>query len=176
MRALLPPEDRYNMPLPRVLISVAELMRTPEDIQQTAGSVLSGSSVQRPRLSQANCSRKIPGLGYRGIIGTTIQQRWFRRRAEVSASDDAGISAAHFLSHGQSTALDIVRHTCRKMAEAASTISLAALSSLSTDARGSCHTSRKCCTTMPALAALPSLLQVTGNDKRVLLPKESWIT
>ena len=38
-----PPEDRYNMPgFPRVLISLAEAFRErPEDIQQTAASVLS---------------------------------------------------------------------------------------------------------------------------------------
>src|SRR5258705_1152908 len=37
-----PPEDRYNMPgFPRVLISLAEAFRDrPEDIQQTAASVL----------------------------------------------------------------------------------------------------------------------------------------
>ena len=39
-----PPEDRYNMPgFPRVLISVADAYRErPEEVQQTAASVLSG--------------------------------------------------------------------------------------------------------------------------------------
>jgi len=66
-----PPEDRYNMPgFPRVLVSLAEAFRErPEDIQQTAASVLdelnrSASTSESTEVLSA----ELLDAAYRGII------------------------------------------------------------------------------------------------------------
>ena len=66
-----PPEDRYNMPgFPRVLINVADAFRErPEDIQQTAASVLSELKRSASALeSNELLSTELLDAAYRGMI------------------------------------------------------------------------------------------------------------
>jgi len=116
-----PPEDRHNMPgFPRVLISVADAYRQrPEDVQQTAESVL--SELKRSaatRESKELLSSELLMAAYRGII-------------KSYDSTNGGFGGApkfppamvlEFLLHtfyrtGNQQALEIVSYTCRKMAE-----------------------------------------------------------
>jgi len=116
-----PPEDRYNMPgFPRVLISVADAYRErPEDVKETAASVL--NELKRSataRESNELLSTELLDSAYRGII-----------RNYDSTNGGFGGSpkfppamSLEFLLHtyhrtGNQQALEIVRHTCRKMAE-----------------------------------------------------------
>lgn len=116
-----PPEDRYNMPgFPRVLISLADAYRErPDDIQQTAESVLNqlklaGAAAE----SDAPLTKELLGVAADGI-------------AKNYDSINGGFGGApkfppamtlEFLLHthyrtGDQQALEMVRHTCRKMAD-----------------------------------------------------------
>jgi uncharacterized protein YyaL (SSP411 family) len=116
-----PPEDRYNMPgFPRVLMSLAEAFRErPEEIKQTADSVLSELN-RSAATSESNesLSKELLDTAYHGT-------------AKNYDSTNGGFGAApkfppamslEFLLHTFSRlaspqALEIVRHTCQKMAE-----------------------------------------------------------
>ena len=116
-----PPEDRYNMPgFPRVLISVADAYRErPDDIQQTAVSVL-GELKRTVAAAESSepLTTELLDTGFKGII-------------KNYDSTNGGFGGApkfppamtlEFLLHtyyrtGNQQALEIVRHTCRKMAE-----------------------------------------------------------
>ena len=116
-----PPEDRYNMPgFPRVLISVADAYRErPEDVKETAASVLS----QLKRSASARESNE--------LLSTELLDSAYRGIIRNYDSTNGGFGGApkfppamslEFLLHtyyrtGNQQALDIVRHTCRKMAE-----------------------------------------------------------
>ena len=151
-----PPEDRYNMPgFPRVLISVADAYRErPDDIQQTADfSAQRVAAFDGDAANQANCLRLNSWTtAYRGIIRELrFNQRRFWRRAKVSTGDDSRVSASHFLSHRQSSKLWRSSGTlAARWPKAASTINSAAAFIVTRRMRaGWCHTSRRCCTTMP---------------------------
>jgi uncharacterized protein YyaL (SSP411 family) len=116
-----PPEDRYNMPgFPRVLISVADAYRErADDVQQTAASVL--SELQRATATQESDELLAPELldtAYRGII----------RNYDATNGGFGGAPkfppamALEFLLHTfyrepDDRVLQIVSHTCRKMAQ-----------------------------------------------------------
>jgi uncharacterized protein YyaL (SSP411 family) len=116
-----PPEDRYNMPgFPRVLISVADAYRErPEDVQQTAASVLS------------ELKRSATALESNELLSTELLDNAFRGIIKNYDSTNGGFGGAPkfptamslefllrtFYRTGNQQALEIVRHTCRKMAE-----------------------------------------------------------
>ena len=115
-----PPEDRYNMPgFPRVLISVADAFRErPEDIQKTAASVL------------AELKRSATGTESNELLSSELLDAAYRGMIKNYDSTHGGFGGApkfppamslEFLLHtffrtGDQRALDIVGHTCRKMA------------------------------------------------------------
>ena len=116
-----PPEDRHNMPgFPRVLISMAEAFRErADDIAETASSILdglrrSGAVVESDEL----LSPELLDEAYRGIIRSYDPGNG----GFGSAPKFPPAMALEFLLHtfdrtGEPQALEIVRHTSRKMAE-----------------------------------------------------------
>jgi uncharacterized protein YyaL (SSP411 family) len=116
-----PPEDRYNMPgFPRVLISLAEAFRErPEDIQQTAASVL--SELQRSAATSESTeilSAELLDSAYRGIIkGYDEINGGFEGAPKFPPAMTLEFLLQTFHRTGNQQALDIVKHTARKMAE-----------------------------------------------------------
>lgn len=116
-----PPEDRYNMPgFPRVLISVADAYRErPEDIQQTAESVLSG--LQRSITTQESKELLSPELldtAYRGIIRNYDSTNGgFGGAPKFPPAMSLEFLLHTFYRTSNQQALEIVSATCRKMAE-----------------------------------------------------------
>ena len=116
-----PPEDRYNMPgFPRVLISIADAYRErQDDIQQTAVSVLSQlKRAVAAAESDAPLRKELLDAAFTGIV----------RNYDPTNGGFGGAPkfppamSLEFLLHtyyrtGNQKALEIVRHTCRKMAE-----------------------------------------------------------
>lgn len=116
-----PPEDRYNMPgFPRVLISVADAYRERlADVQETAASVLS------------ELRRAATALESNELLTTELLDAAFRGIAKSYDSTNGGFGGApkfppamslEFLLHtyyrtANQQALQIVEHTCRKMAQ-----------------------------------------------------------
>jgi uncharacterized protein YyaL (SSP411 family) len=116
-----PPEDRYNMPgFPRVLISLAEAFRErPEDIQQTADSVL--NELKRSTATSESSEVLSPELldfAYRGIIkGYDATNGGFGGAPKFPPAMTLEFLLHTFYRTGNQEALDIVKHTARKMAE-----------------------------------------------------------
>ena len=116
-----PPEDRYNMPgFPRVLISISDAYRErPDDVQQTAASVL--SELQRTTnmlASGAELSPELLDKAYREIVKNYDDSNG----GFGGAPKFPPAMTLEFLLHtyyrtGNQEALDVVRNTCRKMAE-----------------------------------------------------------
>jgi uncharacterized protein YyaL (SSP411 family) len=116
-----PPEDRYNMPgFPRVLISVADAYRERrEDIQETAASVL------------AELKRSATGAESSELLAPELLDSAYGGLIKNYDSTNGGFGGApkfppamslEFLLHtyfrtGDTRALEIVTHTCTKMAE-----------------------------------------------------------
>ena len=116
-----PPADRYNMPgFPRVLMSVAEAYRSqPDQVASTATAML--GELRRVGLAEAS----------REVLTTDLLDASYRRIAANFDSVNGGFGGApkfppsmtlEFLLHtfhrtGDRKALEIVRHTARKMAE-----------------------------------------------------------
>jgi uncharacterized protein YyaL (SSP411 family) len=116
-----PPEDRYNMPgFPRVLISVADAYRErPDDVQQTAASVLS------------ELKRAATALESSELLTTELLDTAYRGMIKNYDSTNGGFGGApkfppamslEFLLHtyyrtANQQALQIVEHTCRTMAQ-----------------------------------------------------------
>lgn len=116
-----PPEDRYNMPgFPRVLISMAEAYRErPEDIQQTADSVLS------------ELKRSTTVAESSEVLTDDLLETAYRSIVKNYDSTNGGFGGApkfppamtlEFLLHtfyrtGNRQALAMVGNTCKKMAE-----------------------------------------------------------
>ena len=116
-----PPEDRYNMPgFPRVLLSIADAYREKQDdIKQTAESVLR-------ELQRATATRESSDLLSKDLLDAA-----YREIIRNYDSTNGGFGGApkfppamtlEFLLHtfyrtGNERALEIVNHTCRKMAE-----------------------------------------------------------
>jgi uncharacterized protein YyaL (SSP411 family) len=116
-----PPEDRYNMPgFPRILISLAEAFRErPEDIQQTAASVL--SELKRSAATSESSeilSAELLDTAYRGIIkGYDATNGGFGGAPKFPPAMTLEFLLQTFHRTGNQQALDIVKHTARKMAE-----------------------------------------------------------
>jgi uncharacterized protein YyaL (SSP411 family) len=116
-----PPEDRYNMPgFPRVLLSVAEAYRAqPDQVAHTATSML--GELRRAGLAQSTNE----------ILTADLLDAAYRRISANYDRANGGFGGApkfppsmtlefllhtHYRTKRQDT-LDIVQHTCRKMAE-----------------------------------------------------------
>jgi uncharacterized protein len=116
-----PPEDRHNMPgFPRVLISLAESYRErPQDIQQTAASVLS------------ELKRSLTATESGELLTDDLLETAYRGIVKNYDSTNGGFGGApkfppamtlEFLLHtfyrtGNQQVLAIVRNTCQKMAQ-----------------------------------------------------------
>ena len=116
-----PPEDRYNMPgFPRVLISVADAFRErPEDIQQTAASVLSElkRSATGPESNEL-LSTELLDAAYRGLIKNyDATHGGFGGAPKFPPAMSLEFLLHTFYRTGNQQTLEIVQHTCRKMAE-----------------------------------------------------------
>jgi uncharacterized protein YyaL (SSP411 family) len=116
-----PPEDRYNMPgFPRVLLSVADAYRErPEDVQQTAESVL--SELRRSaatRELQEPLATKLLDAAYRGIIkGYDSTNGGFGGAPKFPPAMSLEFLLHTFYRTNNREALDLVSFTCRKMAD-----------------------------------------------------------
>lgn len=116
-----PPEDRYNMPgFPRVLLSVAEAYRErPEDIQQTAASVL--NELQRSTTTAESNELLSPLLldnSYRGIIKNyDATNGGFGGAPKFPPAMTLEFLLHSFYRTSNQQALDMVRYTCQKMAD-----------------------------------------------------------
>src|SRR5262249_42846670 len=116
-----PPEDRYNVPgFPRVLLSVAEAYRSqPDQVAHTATSMLG----ELRRLSIGQSSKE--------MLTTDLLEGAYRRIASSYDRTNGGFGGApkfppamtlEFLLHtyhrtGRPEALEMVRHSCRRMVE-----------------------------------------------------------
>src|SRR2546423_11310495 len=116
-----PPEDRYNMPgFPPVLISLSEAFRErPEDIQQTAASVL--SELQRATATSESSEALSPEIldsAYRAIIkGYDATNGGFGGAPKFPPAITLEFLLQTFHRTGIQQVLDVVRHTAPKMAE-----------------------------------------------------------
>ncbi|HKP38661.1 MAG TPA: thioredoxin domain-containing protein [Pyrinomonadaceae bacterium] len=116
-----PPQDRYNMPgFPRVLMSVAEAYRSqPDQVANTSTAML--GELRRFGLVTAS----------KDLLSADLLDESYRRIISKYDEKHGGFGTApkfppamtlEFLLHmhyrsGAAEALDIVQHTCRKMAE-----------------------------------------------------------
>ena len=116
-----PPEDRYNMPgFPRVLISMAAAFHErKDDIVETANSVL--AELQRTsavRESSEQLSADLLDDAYRGIIRNFDPNNGgFGGAPKFPPAMTLEFLLRTYYRTGDQKALEIVRHTCRKMAE-----------------------------------------------------------
>ena len=116
-----PPEDRYNMPgFPRVLISIADAFRErPDDISQTAESVL-GELKRATALAESNevLTTDLLDAAYRGIIKNyDATNGGFGGAPKFPPAMTLEFLLHTFYRTGNRQALEIVQHTCRKMAD-----------------------------------------------------------
>ena len=116
-----PPEDRYNMPgFPRVLISLAEAYQDrPEDIRQTADSVLEGLRRNTATSEAADGLRTdLLDVAYRGIVRTYDPANGgFGSAPKFPPAMSLEFLLRHHHRTGDAEALTIIGHTSRKMAE-----------------------------------------------------------
>ncbi len=116
-----PPEDRYNMPgFPRVLISVADAYRErPEDVQQTAASVLTELKRSTTTLESSELlSVELLDTAYRGIVKNYDSSNGgFGGAPKFPPAMSLEFLLHTFYRTGNQQALEKVRHSCRKMAE-----------------------------------------------------------
>ena len=116
-----PPEDRYNMPgFPRVLISVADAFRErPDDISQTAQSVLNELK-RATALVESNDVLTVDLLdgAYRGIIKNyDATNGGFGGAPKFPPAMTLEFLLHTFYRTGNPSALEIVQHSVRKMAD-----------------------------------------------------------
>jgi uncharacterized protein YyaL (SSP411 family) len=116
-----PPEDRYNMPgFPRVLISVADAFRErPDDVSQTAESVL-GELKRATALVESNevLTVELLDAAYRGIIKNyDATNGGFGGAPKFPPAMTLEFLLHTFYHTANPRALEIVQHSCRKMAE-----------------------------------------------------------
>src|SRR6266849_1162958 len=115
-----PPADRYNMPgFPRVLISVADAFRErPDDVGQTAESVLAELK-RATALVESNevLTTELLDAAYRGIIKSYDSTNGgFGGAPKFPPAMTLEFLLHTFYRTGNPQALEIVQHTCRKMA------------------------------------------------------------
>jgi uncharacterized protein YyaL (SSP411 family) len=116
-----PPQDRYNMPgFPRVLQSVADAYRERrDDIQQTAASILSELKRSSTTVeSSSQLSVELLDAAYRGIVKNYDETNGgFGGAPKFPPAMTLEFLLHTFYRTGNQQALEIVRYTCRKMAE-----------------------------------------------------------
>ena len=116
-----PPEDRYNMPgFPRVLISVADAYRErPEDVKETAASVLSELKRAATSLESSELlTTELLDTAYRGIIKSYDSTNGgFGGAPKFPAAMSLEFLLHTYHRTANQQALQIVEHTCRKMAQ-----------------------------------------------------------
>ncbi|HYY57961.1 MAG TPA: thioredoxin domain-containing protein, partial [Pyrinomonadaceae bacterium] len=115
-----PPEDRYNMPgFPRVLMGVAEAYRSRADeITQTAVSILSElRRMGAARESGAALSADLLDEAYRAVARTYDSRHGgFGRAPKFPPAMTLEFLLRTHARTGDAKALEMVEHTCRKMA------------------------------------------------------------
>jgi hypothetical protein len=116
-----PPEDRYNMPgFPRVLQGVAEAYRArPDDVTQTAVTMLTElRRMGQARESNEALSTNLLDIAYRGTA-RNYDERYggFGSAPKFPAPMNLEFLLRTYHRTGQREALEMVEHTCRKMAE-----------------------------------------------------------
>jgi uncharacterized protein YyaL (SSP411 family) len=116
-----PPEDRYNMPgFPRVLISIADAYRErPDDVQQTAESVL---NELRRQTTAAESNEPLAGelldVAYGGLIKNYDSTNGgFGGAPKFPPTMSLEFLLRTFYRTSNQQALEMVQHSCRKMAE-----------------------------------------------------------
>jgi uncharacterized protein YyaL (SSP411 family) len=115
-----PPEDRYNMPgFPRVLMSVATAYRErPDDIAQTTEALL--GELRRLSVTDRSDEAVSPDLldsAYRGIVKSYDRvEGGFGGAPKFPPAMTLEFLLRTYNRTGQQEPLEIVRHTCRKMA------------------------------------------------------------
>ncbi|MDQ3651203.1 MAG: thioredoxin domain-containing protein [Acidobacteriota bacterium] len=117
-----PPEDRYQMPgFPRVLSSVADAYQTrPEEIAESAQELL--AELQRmggaARTSNEMLSAPLLDEAFRGLARNYDSTHGgFGNAPKFPSSMNLEFALRTWHRTGRSDALDIVTHTCRRMAE-----------------------------------------------------------
>jgi hypothetical protein len=116
-----PPEDRYNMPgFPRVLIGVAEAYRAkPDEVTQTAEQML--GELRRmgvARSSSGELSFELLDGAYKTVArGYDPKHGGFGRAPKFPPAMTLEFLLRTHARTGESAALEMARHTCRKMAE-----------------------------------------------------------
>jgi uncharacterized protein YyaL (SSP411 family) len=116
-----PPEDRYNIPgFPRVLISLSEAYQErPEDIKQTAESVLEGLRRSTATTEAAEgLSIDLLDVAYRGIIRNYDPTNGgFGSAPKFPPAMSLEFLLRHYHRSGDAEALTIVQHTAQMMAQ-----------------------------------------------------------
>src|SRR5882724_2206991 len=116
-----PPDDRYNMPgFPRVLISIADAFRErPEDVSRTAESVLVELNRATALVESSEVlTTDLLDAAYRGIIKNyDATNGGFGGAPKFPPAMTLEFLLHTFYRTGNQQALEIVRHTCQKMAE-----------------------------------------------------------
>jgi uncharacterized protein len=116
-----PPEDRYNMPgFPRVLEGVAEAYRSrPADVKETAGSIL--SELRRMNVSSESnelLTVEMLDVALRGMARNYDRARGgFGGAPKFPAPMNLEFVLRVYHRTNNSEALEMVTHTCRRMAE-----------------------------------------------------------
>jgi uncharacterized protein YyaL (SSP411 family) len=116
-----PPADRYQMPgFPRVLLGVAEAYRSqPEEVAQTATEML--GELRRmglARESREGISTELLDAALRGLSRSyDPQQGGFGGAPKFPSSMNLDFALRAYRRTGNRQALEMVTHTCRKMAE-----------------------------------------------------------
>jgi uncharacterized protein YyaL (SSP411 family) len=116
-----PPEDRHNMPgFPRVLLSVAEAYRKqPDEVTRTAVSMLGElRRLNVARESNELLSNDLLDAAYRGIIKSYDSSNGgFGGAPKFPPAMTLEFLLRIHHRTGRQDALEIVKHTCRKMAQ-----------------------------------------------------------
>jgi len=116
-----PPEDRHNMPgFPRVLIALADAYRErPDEIAETAKSIRSElARLNAARESDEVLTTSLLDTAYRGIVRTYDPNNGgFGGAPKFPPSMVLEFLLRTYHRLGTPEALQIVSHTCRKMAE-----------------------------------------------------------
>jgi uncharacterized protein len=116
-----PPEDRYNMPgFPRVLQGVAESYRArPDDVTKTAVTVLTElRRMGQARESKETLSSALLDTAYRGTARNYDERHGgFGSAPKFPAPMNLEFLLRTYHRTEQGEALEMVEHTCRKMAE-----------------------------------------------------------
>ncbi len=116
-----PPEDRYQMPgFPRVLASISEAYRArPEDVMQSAWSILA----ELRKMNAARESNEILSLDILDAAFDGMKRNYdsahggFGRAPKFPAAMNLDFCLRHYHRTNDAEALEIVTHTCCRMAE-----------------------------------------------------------